>query len=76
MPREGAAAADRYTAFSVVSGTTATTLGSKSKEESDGVNIRQWTQDMDFRQQLYGHSEGERQAELGAVEGHREVRAA
>lgn len=48
--REGDTAADRCPSLSVVSGTTATTLGSKSKDESDGVNIKQWIQDMDFRE--------------------------
>lgn len=48
--REGDAAVDRYTSFSVESRTTATTPGSKSKDESDGGNIRQWTQDTDFRE--------------------------
>lgn len=66
------AAAERHTPVSVVSGTTAAALGLRSKDGSEEVNIRQWTQDVDFRGTAAVWPLGESQTELGGVEDGRE----
>lgn len=69
------ASAERHTPVSVVGGTTATALGLRSKDGSEEVNIRQWTEDVDFRGTAALWPLGESQAELGGGEDRRELGA-